>query len=60
MADAAIENVDLHIVRARGAAGDLHGFEGLGAGVGAVGVDGHGNSFRKRGETEEFDSETGE
>src|SRR5690606_5215525 len=32
VADAAIEDVDLHIMRARRAAGDLHGFERLGAG----------------------------
>src|SRR5690606_12618875 len=44
VADAAVEDVDLHIMRARRAADDLHGFDRLGAGVGAIGVDGHGGT----------------
>src|SRR5690606_29335228 len=49
VADAAVEDVDLHIMRARSAAGDLHGFERLGAGVGAVGLDRHGRLLQKDG-----------
>jgi hypothetical protein len=41
VAHAAEGDVDLHVVRARRAAGDVHGFEGQVAGVGAIGFDGH-------------------
>ena len=39
VADAAIGDVDLHIVRAGRAARDVHGFEGLVARVSAIGFD---------------------
>jgi hypothetical protein len=42
MADAAIGNVDLNVMRPRVAAGDFHGLKRLVAGMGAVGTNFHG------------------
>jgi hypothetical protein len=44
MAYAAIGNVDLNVMGARGAALDVDGFKQPVASIGSVGFDGHGNA----------------
>jgi hypothetical protein len=46
MAYAAVGDLDLHVMRARGAARDVHGPERQVRRMGSVGFDGHGDSFR--------------
>ncbi len=48
VADAAIGDVDLHIVRAGGAAGDFQMFDRLVGGVGTISVDWHGDLLSNR------------
>src|SRR5690606_24109576 len=52
MADAAIGDLDPHVFRAGLAPGDVERHQRLVAGMGAVGLDGHGRFLRKSGEVE--------